>query len=98
MDAETPTPTPPSPPPSDIGTRLEACAAAIRTNALEAEALLSERNALWAEGSTAGVEPAELGRPFGLQAQTVRWNLNKRDGDAAPKAGQARHRGKKPSK
>lgn len=75
--------------------RLQTCADAIARNAADAEALLGERNALWQELNAAGVPPDVLGRPFGLQAQTVRWNLNKRDGSAAPKAGQARHRGRR---
>lgn len=74
--------------------RLAACARAIAANEEEAARILAERNALWAEGAAAGRDANALGAPFGMQGQSVRWNLKRLAEGATPKAGQGRHRGK----
>lgn len=80
---------------TDFDERLTACARAIAANEAEAAEILAERNALWAEGAAAGRDARDLGAPFGMQGQSVRWNLNRLAEGHTPKAGQARHRGKR---
>lgn len=70
-----------------IESDLKACARAIAA----AERLGAKRNRLWREAADAGFTAVEIGDIFGVEAQTVRWNL-RREGDQAPDLSRSLHR------
>lgn len=70
--------------PDAVRADMQRCAGAIETTEAALKQHYERRNRLFAEGDDVGVTPTETAVIFGVKAQTVRWNLKKRDRPDAP--------------